>query len=266
MLCFVLNPTCFYVHDSSFGFQRDGLFNAEIISTSLARCVPLHRFLCLGLASYLLDHCRISVMMSRSVLCSRAIGCLSIQCERSWSKWVDEKLAKLTVIRPQSCSEAIIWEALQNILHVQYWFPRDRRAGRRNLISMRSDLSIKAQPAFDGWSLSIGQKRFRRSMILVSSYLLRTPQAWLMWRQLVHGTRLYVKPLLGLINCLDSSYKLVWRLRFPPSFLPKIQKGYSHKITENISLSYFPISNVFVGPLRSVLRSPTTQPVHRLTP
>ena len=37
-------------------------------------------------------------------------------------------------------------------------------------------------------------------------------------------------------------------------------------ITENISLSYFPISNVLVGPVRSVLRSPTTRPVHRLTP
>ena len=57
---------------------------------------------------------------------------------------------KLTVIRPQSCSEAIIWEALQNLLRVHYWFPWDQRAGRRNLISMRSDLSIESQPAVDG--------------------------------------------------------------------------------------------------------------------
>ena len=86
-----LNPTCFYVCDSGFGFQWDGSFTTEIISTSLALCVPLRQFLCLGLASYLLDHCRISIMMFRSVLCSRAIGCSSIQCERSWSEQVDEK-------------------------------------------------------------------------------------------------------------------------------------------------------------------------------
>ena len=30
-------------------------------------------------------------MMSRSVLCSWAIECSSIQCERSWSELVDEK-------------------------------------------------------------------------------------------------------------------------------------------------------------------------------
>ena len=103
----------------------------------------------LGLASYLLDHCQIIVMMSRSVLCSRAIGCSSIQCEHSWSEWEDENLTKLTVIGPQSCSEAIIWEALQNILRVHFWFPWDRRVGRCNLISMRSDLSIEAQLAVD---------------------------------------------------------------------------------------------------------------------
>ena len=82
---------CFYVRDSGFGFQRDGSFIAEIISISLARGVPLRRYFCLSLASYLLDHGRISAMMSRSVLCSRAIGCLSIQCKRSWSERVNEK-------------------------------------------------------------------------------------------------------------------------------------------------------------------------------
>ena len=87
----VLNLTCFYVQDSGFGFQRDESFNAEIISTSLARGVPLRRSLCLGLASYLLDHSRISVMMSRSVLCSWAIGCSSIPCERSRSELVNKK-------------------------------------------------------------------------------------------------------------------------------------------------------------------------------
>ena len=96
----------------------------------------------LGLASYLLDHCRIIVMMSSSVLCSLAIGCSSIQSECSWSERGDEKLTKLTVVGPQSCSEAIIWEALQNLLRVQYWFPWDRRAGRRNHLSIISTLSI----------------------------------------------------------------------------------------------------------------------------
>ena len=65
--------------------------------------------------------------------------------------------------------------------------------------------------------------------------------------------------------CWYLSYKVASRLRPPPSFLPKGQKGYPHNITENISLSYFPFSNVFVGPLRSVLCSPTTRSVHRLT-
>ena len=46
MWYFVLNPTCFYVRDSGFGFQRDGLFNAEIISTYFALCVPLLHFVC----------------------------------------------------------------------------------------------------------------------------------------------------------------------------------------------------------------------------
>ena len=145
-----LNITCFYVQDSGFGFHRDGSFNAEIISTSLAHGVLLRCSLCLGFASYLFDHSWISVLMSRSVLCSQAIGCSIIHCERSWSERANKKLAKLTVIRPQCCSESIICETLQNLLHVQYWFPRDRRAGRRNLISMRSDILIKAKPVVDG--------------------------------------------------------------------------------------------------------------------
>ena len=70
-----LNLTCFYVRGSGFGFQRYGSFNAEIIFTSLARGVPPRRSLCLGLASCLFDHGRISAMMSRNVFCSREIGC-----------------------------------------------------------------------------------------------------------------------------------------------------------------------------------------------
>ena len=170
------------------------------------------------------------------------------------------------MIRPQCCSGSIIWETLKNLLRVQYWFPRDRRAGRRNVISMRSDILIKDEPIVDGYSLSIGQKRFRQSMRLVSSSLLRTPRTWLVRRQLVRATRFYAKPLLGLINCSVLSRKVAWRLRSTPSSFPKRQKGYSHNITENISLSYFPISNVLVGPLRSFLRSLTTRSVHWLTP
>ena len=118
-----LNLTWFYVQDSGFGFQRDGSFNAEIISASLARGVPLLHSLCLGLVSYLLDHSQISVMMSRSVLCSRAIGCSSIQCEHSWSEWVDEKTR----------------ETYGDQAAILFW---RRSSGRRSRISCASNIGF----------------------------------------------------------------------------------------------------------------------------
>ena len=139
------------------------------------------------------------------------------------------------------------WMSKQKNLRNLRWsgrnVARSRSSGRRSRISCASNIGFlgigarvgvisspwdpifrsKPSPQLMDKIPNIGQKCFRLSMKLVSLSSLRTPWTRLVRRQLVRATRIYAKPLLGLINCFISSWNLAWRLRSPPAWFPSRQ-------------------------------------------